>query len=122
MENLTKRFYFKEETQINDLVVILKEAEKNVTLVDFAQVQEFTLDTTRRDEWWKVSLTLLNIPLIHLNIFLQTSHFTGKEIFTVGGKKFFIKAINTHNLPPEDNKDNPDTPPERKGPDFTLVR
>jgi hypothetical protein len=122
---LSKKLAFKDRTNPKDIILVLKEVESNVTVADFAQVQEFSLDPTKRDEWWEVSLTFLSIPLANATYFLQTDHFTGKEIFTMGGKKVFIKALDTsapdkglkNGFKSEQESD--ESPPK---PVFTLIR
>ncbi|MCJ7600694.1 MAG: hypothetical protein MUO63_04220, partial [Desulfobulbaceae bacterium] len=50
-------------------------------------------DSTRRDEWWHVSMQLLSVPPQKVVWTLRTEQFTGKEIFTMGGEKKYIKAV-----------------------------
>ncbi len=60
----------------------------------YARVMGFDRDTAKRDEWWHVHFLFLEMPPATRTIILQTPHFTGKEIFTMGGRKVFMKALN----------------------------
>ncbi len=94
MEELVKHFEqvvdFKETIDIGDIVLIVIEEAHNAL---YAYVNSIERDPSRRDEWWHVSLSFLSIPIQQATWTLRTPQMTGKEIFTMGGKKRFVKAI-----------------------------
>ncbi|MDL2260055.1 hypothetical protein LJB99_04205 [Deltaproteobacteria bacterium OttesenSCG-928-K17] len=83
----------------------------------------------------------LEVPPLPRTIILQTPHFTGQEVFTMGGRKVFIKAVNfsafademmisrPEDLKSNDSSDGDDQAAKRKKPaqsekkpTFTLVK
>jgi hypothetical protein len=70
-----------------DLVVVAAEQ------IMYALVKEISRDQTRKDEWWQVTMHLLTVPPQKVTWTLREPQFTGKEIFTMGGKPRFIKAL-----------------------------
>lgn len=96
LEELKYQVPMKDTTEPGDVVVILREiGEKGGRRIEhyYARVTGFERDPSKRDEWWFVSLVNLTLPPIPQTLILQTPHFTGQEIFTMGGKEVFIKAI-----------------------------
>ncbi|MCI5145193.1 MAG: hypothetical protein D3923_06585 [Candidatus Electrothrix sp. AR3] len=81
---------FKENTDIGDIVLI---AAVDPQMTAYALVTGIERDSSRKDEWWQVSMQLLAVPLQPLVWTLRTEQFTGQEIFTMGGKARFVKAI-----------------------------
>jgi hypothetical protein len=130
IEIFSQKMRFKPETHEKDIVVVIMEMQQNVTVVDYAQVQGFSRDLSKRDEWWNVFLTFLNFPLTHATYILQEPHYTGKELFTMEGKKVFIKAVDTAKPPlageggdgGKGSGGGKDAPPAPGKPNFTLVR
>ena len=59
----------------------------------YGLVRGFERDDTRRDEWWNVTLQLLTVPIQDVTWTLRREQFTGEEVFTMGGDKRFIKAV-----------------------------
>lgn len=94
VEELGFQVPFKEQTEIGDTVIMLRENEDGRIGGHFARVLGFDRDTTKKDEWWHVHFVFLELPPQPRTIILQTPHFTGQEIFTMGGRKVFIKAVN----------------------------
>jgi hypothetical protein len=86
---------FKNTTEEGDVVFILNEVNAEQATGNYAQVISFNRDATKKEEWWFVGLAFLTIPVVRYTFALQTPHFTGQEIFTMGGKKVFIKAVDT---------------------------
>ena len=70
--------------------VILTENPQTLT---YALVSGFERDTAKVDEWWHVTMQLLSVPPQKVTWTLRTSQFTGADIFTMGGEKRFIKAV-----------------------------
>jgi len=145
VEELEYQIPFKETTDIGDTVIMLRENDDGRVSMVYAKVLGFDRDTTKRDEWWHVRFVFLEVPPLPRTIILQTAHFTGAEIFTMGGRKVFIKAINFNAfeddevasepkpkgrrkkdapprpVPPLDGGD--DEPPKKPGkPTFTLIK
>ena len=106
VEELKRVLEFKPTTNPGDVVLMVKEQddEKMPLLVTYALISGFERDPSKKDEWWFVHLNFLTIPPQPVTFILQESQFTGQEIFTMGGKKVFIKAVNLGPPPrPEDN-------------------
>jgi len=98
MEKVIEEIQFqvplKDSTSTGDTVLFLREGEDGQITISFARVMGFDPDQSKRDEWWHVRFVFLEIPLQARTIILQTPHFTGREVFTMGGRKVFIKAVN----------------------------
>jgi|GEM_PF-289683 len=94
VEELSFQVPFKERTEIGDTVIMLRENEDGQISGHFARILGFDRDATKKDEWWHVHFVFQELPPQPRTIILQTSHFTGQEIFTMGGRKVFIKAVN----------------------------
>jgi hypothetical protein len=138
MEKVIEEIQFqvplKDSTAAGDTVIFLRENEDGQISMSFAKVMGFDPDPSKRDEWWHVRFVFLEIPLLARTIILQTPHFTGREIFTMGGRKVFIKAVNFEALQEECGDEcqgcGGEAPkePEPKGgnrpgkPTFTLVK
>ncbi len=90
IEELKQLIPFKDTTDVGDIVLIVA---KEPQLLVYAHVNEIERDTSRRDEWWHVHLTMLAIPLQKMTWTLRTDQMTGKEIFTMGGEERFVKAV-----------------------------
>ncbi len=87
VHDLHKVFVFKNTTQVGDIVLIVAEQ------IMYAMVTGIERDETRKDEWWQVSLQLLILPPQKTIWTMRMPQFTGQEIFTMGGKEQFVKAI-----------------------------
>ena len=140
VEELEYQIPFKETTDVGDTVIMLRENDDGRVSMVYAKVLSFERDTSKRDEWWHVHFVFLEVPPLPRTIILQTPHFTGDEIFTMGGRKVFIKAINFNayedeepislpkpkprrKKPPEGGGDGPPEPPQKPGkPTFTLIK
>jgi hypothetical protein len=127
VSEITRYIPFKDTTEEGDVVFILNEVNSNQATGNYAQVISFSRDNSKRDEWWFVGLVFLTIPVVHYTFALQTPHFTGREIFTMGGKKVFIKAVDTKSFLGKDMKDGRDLGDGQGGakagkPSFTLVK
>ncbi len=141
VEELGFQVPFKDRTEAGDTVIVLRENENGRISMVYARVLDFDRDTTKRDEWWHVHFIFLEVPPLPRTIILQTPHFTGQEIFTMGGRKVFIKAVNFEAFSPEtpavvepakkgrpkkesEPKSAPPTEPPKPGkkPTFTLIK
>jgi hypothetical protein len=80
----------KETTDVGDIVLLVVEESKTA---GYALVTGIERDRSRKDEWWEVHMQLLSIPPQPLVWTLRTPQFTGQELFTMGGKARFIKAV-----------------------------
>lgn len=94
IEELGYQIPFKETTETGDIVIMLRENDDGRVSMVYARVLGFDRDTSKRDEWWHVHFVFLEVPPLPRTIILQSPHFTGQEVFTMGGRKVFIKAIN----------------------------
>lgn len=91
VEELKGIFTFKDTTEVGDIVLVVAEEEPQMIL--YALVMGIEADRSKKDEWWHVSLQFLTLPPQQTAWTLRTSQFSGQEIFTMGGKKKFIKAV-----------------------------
>ncbi len=90
LAELEKVFTFKESTAPGDIVIVVME---NPQAVLYARVAEIERDVTKRDPWWHVTMDILALPPQRVTWTLREPQFTGKEIFTMGGDKRFVKAL-----------------------------
>lgn len=90
VHEIKKLVEFKDTTNVGDIVLIVA---KEPQMLVYALVSNITPDRSRKDEWWHIDLLFLSIPPQKLTWTLRTEQMTGKEIFTMGGEKRFIKAI-----------------------------
>jgi hypothetical protein len=116
VDELRQVLPLKKTTERGDIVII---AAENPQILTYAYVREIERDTSRRDEWWHLHLTILAIPLQQMTWTLRTAQMTGEEIFTMGGEKRFVQAVDCRVL-----IDIPQTPgpADRKTPVSTLKR
>jgi hypothetical protein len=143
VEELQYQVPFKETTEVGDLALMLRENDDGRVSMVYARVMGFDRDSSKRDEWWHVHFVFLEVPPLPRTIILQTPHFTGQEIFTMGGRKVFIKALNfaafndqgvltdpppsdrIGKKPPEGEPPSPPSPPGQRTaskPTFTLIK
>ena len=87
---LKKILPLKSTTVEGDIVIV---AAKTPQMLAYARVGGIERDSTRKEEWWHVTLHLLSIPLQSVVWTLRTPQFTGQEIFTMGGEGRFIQAV-----------------------------
>lgn len=90
VEELKQLIPFKDTTDRGDIILIVAQEPQ---LLVYAHVDDIERDTSRRDEWWHIHLTMLSIPMQKLTWTLRTDQMTGKEIFTMGGEERFVKAV-----------------------------
>jgi hypothetical protein len=82
---------FKNSTEKGDIVLI---AAKKPPMLVYALVTSIERDTTRKDEWWNIGMSLLTVPPQRIIWTLRTSQMTGMEVFTMGGEERFMEAVN----------------------------
>lgn len=90
IQELKKIIRFKPTTAVGDVVLVVAEQPDSMI---YALVTGFERDQTKRDEWWQVSLQILSVPPQKVTWALRTPQFTGQEIFTMGGEKRFVAAV-----------------------------
>jgi len=94
MEKMVKELHkvvkFKDTTAVGDLVLVVMETPLSCL---YALVRGFERDFEKRDEWWRISLHLLALPPEEVSWILRPAQFTGQEIFSMGGEKRYIKAV-----------------------------
>ncbi|MCL2028913.1 MAG: hypothetical protein FWG97_00605 [Deltaproteobacteria bacterium] len=129
IEEIQFQVPLKDSTVAGDTVIFIRETEGGQVSVGYARVMSFEPDLSKRDEWWHVRFVFFEIPPQARTIILQTPHFTGGEVFTMGGKKVFIKAVNFDVFQEEESQPGgrvtpcPQEPKARKGkPTFTLIK
>lgn len=81
---------FKDTTEPGDLVLVVA---KEPQMLVYALVTAIERDTSRRDEWWHVTMQVLTVPPQKTTWTLRTPQMTGQEIFTMGGEERFVKAV-----------------------------
>lgn len=116
LAELKKIVKFKDSTDIGDLVLIV--AKEPQISVFYALVTDIERDTSRKNEWWHVSLTLLSIPPQEITWTLRTPQFTGMEVFTMGGEERFVKAVDFGTIPrhlTEQERTEPASREDKKG-------
>ncbi|MDH5298945.1 MAG: hypothetical protein OEV91_07995 [Desulfobulbaceae bacterium] len=101
VQELKSLFSFKKTTESGDIVLVVSEEPQ---MILYALVTEIERDPSKRDEWWHVSLQFLTLPPQQMVWTLRAAQFSGQEIFTMGGKKKFIQAVN---FLPAKGKDGP---------------
>lgn len=97
VEELKKAVRFKDTTEPGDIVLVATDKPRSLF---YARVRAFALDDSRREEWWHVDMQLLVVPPQEVTWTLRPEQFTGREIFTMGGDKRFIQAVDL-DAPPE---------------------
>lgn len=114
---------FKDSTDIGDLVLIVA---KEPQMLVYALVTDIERDSSRKDEWWHISLTFLTVPPQEITWTLRTAQMTGMEVFTMGGEERFVKAVNlTPSIagPPLDpSPEKEETDAKRKAPFLKRVK
>lgn len=127
VEQLKAQTPLKSETNVGDIVIMLRQTPEGPPAAAYARVLGFERDQAKRDEWWHVSFLFLELPPQSRTIILQTPHFTGQEIFTMGGLKVFIQALDFSAFSPDSGR-SPKTPEPQDGPrrgappSLTLVK
>jgi len=87
---LKKIIRFKDTTDTGDIALIVAD---NPQLLSYALVTDIRRDTSKRDEWWHVTMQVLAVPPQKTTWTLRTPQMTGMEIFTMNGEKRFFKAV-----------------------------
>jgi hypothetical protein len=116
VEELKKAVKFKETTETGDLVLIVTETPQACL---YGLVSGIERDRRKRDEWWEISLQVLTVPPQEVSWILRREQFTGREIFTMGGDKRFVKAVDL-GFRPEPARDDRKT--EARKPKLRLVK
>lgn len=91
LEELKKNIRFKDTTEVGDHVLIVS---IDPQLMVYGVVNAIEKDTSRKDEWWVVTMHLLSLPPQEISWTLREPQFTGQEIFTMQGAERFMKAVN----------------------------
>jgi sporulation protein YlmC with PRC-barrel domain len=131
VEELALQVPFKDVTEVGEVVLMVRESEKGQCTITFAQVVKFTQEMVGKQEWWHVDLIFLTLPLSYGTLILKSEHLSNMEVFTSGGKKVFLKAINTKSLldnwlpdqlPRSNSPGLKTSGPSRPNPGLTLVK
>ncbi|MDR1110028.1 MAG: hypothetical protein LBP92_04860 [Deltaproteobacteria bacterium] len=121
VEELRLKVPFKEGTQAGDVILIVRENEAGLVEIVFARVIGYAPEIRHRQEWWHVDLVLLSIPLGYATFVVNADQLSGKEIFTIKGRKVFIKAVDTESPIRETFAEEEEEPPPQRG-GLRLVR
>ncbi len=90
LREIEKLVPMKDETAAGDVVIVVMD---NPLMVAYALVLDIVRDTSKRDEWWHIDFLFLTVPPQPVTWTLRSEQFTGREIFTMGGDKRFVKAV-----------------------------
>jgi len=107
--DLQKIIPFKETTEVGDHVLLVA---KEPQMLLYALVIDIERDSSRKDEWWHVTMQVLSVPLQSVTWTLRLEQFTGQEIFTMGGEQRFVQAVHLDSprfestTPPQPGKKN----------------
>ncbi len=119
VEELRKAVSFKNSTEIGDIVLIAIDSPRSLL---YARVKDFERDDSRREEWWHISLQLLTVPPQEVKWTLRREQFTGQEIFTMGGDKRFIQAVDLNGLQPDVPDETPGDKEKKSKPKLQLLK
>lgn len=89
---------FKDSTNVGDIVLVISQEPDNLY---YAFVSNIERDTSRKDEWWHVSMQILTFPIQNITWTLRSPQFTGQETFTMGGVPHFIQAVQLQSTVPK---------------------
>jgi hypothetical protein len=99
LREVKKLIPFKNTTDIGDIVLVM--AEDPPESLFYAFISDIERDTSRKDEWWHVSMQILSLPIQRVTWTLRTPQFTGQETFTLGGTTHFIQAVQLQGKAPK---------------------
>ena len=116
---LKKLFTFKDTTTVGDVVVVVSEDPQ---MILYALVLDIERDPTKRDEWWHVCFQFLTLPPQQVVWTLRAAQFSGQEIFTMGGKKKFIRAVDFRPLTAEESVSSEPRGGKAKKPGLRVVK
>ena len=122
VDELKKAVKFKSNTEIGDLVLIVIDTPRSLL---YARVKDFERDDSRREEWWHITLQLLTVPPQEVKWTLRREQFTGQEIFSMGGDKRFVQALDLEGITtgsPDDGNDSPRDKVKKSKPKLQLVK
>jgi hypothetical protein len=114
VEELKKVFSFKEKTTEGDIVLVVSEDPQ---MLLYGIIFDIERDERKKGEWWHVTINLLTIPPQKVVWTLRTQQFTGQEIFTMGGKKKYVRAVDL-----SDSKSDSAPPAEKQKTAKTALR
>lgn len=112
IKDLKNIFTFKDDTNEGDIVLVVADQ------IFYALVTEITRDDAKKDEWWHVTFQALVVPPQQMVWTLRNEQLTGREIFTMGGEKRFIQAIDFRKPSPKKKK----ISKQKKKPGLRLVK
>ena len=95
---LKKVIPFKNVTSEGDIVLIVADNPRTIV---YSLICNIERDIAKRGEWWHVTMHTLTIPPRQITWALRTPQFSGEEIFTMGGDKRFMQAVNLKKTVPE---------------------
>lgn len=119
VEELRKAVNFKDSTDVGDIVLVVIDTPRSLL---YGRVRGFERDESRREEWWHVSLQLLTVPPQEVTWTLRRAQFTGQEIFSMGGDKRFIQAVELDGLRPESPVGGPGEKKKKAKPKLQLIK
>ncbi len=120
IDDLRKVIKFKDTAVEGDIVLVVIEKPQAIF---YALLTDIERDVNKKNEWWHVTLmALASVPPQKIVWTLRTPQFSGQEIFTMGGEKHFIKAVDFQSSEPAPAPDEKQTKKERKRPALRVVK
>ncbi len=119
VEELKRIFTFKKTTEVGDIVLVVAEDPQ---MILYARIMGFERDASKRDEWWHVTFQFLTLPPQRVVWTLRAPQFSGKEIFSMGGKRKFIQAVDFEAGGPAGGGGPAERRPGKKKPGLRLVK
>ncbi|MDR1677501.1 MAG: hypothetical protein LBS44_03820 [Deltaproteobacteria bacterium] len=120
VEELRLKVPFKATTNLGDVILMVRENEAGLVEIMFSRILGLSPEIKHRQEWWHVDMVFLTIPLNYATLIVNADQLTGKEIFTINGRKVFLKAVDTES-PIEDSLSETVAPAQAKTPKLNLT-
>ena len=77
VDELKKVLPLKDTSNIGDIIVI---ASKEPQMLLYAHIDDIERDTSRKDEWWHVQMSVMSIPLQKMTWTLRTEQLSGQSM------------------------------------------
>ena len=118
IDDLQKVIKFKDTAAEGDIVLVVIEKPQAIFYALLADIER---DVNKKDEWWHVTfMALASVPPRKIVWTLRTPQFCGQEVFTMGGEKHFIKAVDFQLSGPQ--PDLPQVKKEKKRPALRVIK
>ncbi len=102
VNELKKQLDLKDSIAPGDIVII---AAVEPQMLFFAVISKIERDSSRKDEWWHISMQTLSVPMQDMTWTLRMEQACGQEIFTMGGQERFMAPIKIKKEPEKKKKE-----------------